>query len=317
MTTVPSIRVFEVPDFHRGERLDRFLQAMVPRMSRSSVQLALAEGRVELESGLEAKASRRLVLGERVTLRGRAVSGPLPDPPAVLARGEGWVVVDKPAGMRTTPSSRHPGLDVHALTGLAPAHRLDRFTSGVLLMTSAPEAARYFEPAFREGRVAKQYAAILQGLPELRSWTCSASIGPEEGSRVLNKVRALEAGAPGAQVAETVFTVIETIKTATGPWTLVRAAPRTGRRHQIRVHAGASGHPLVGELLHAGDERDFVRFQLGQAVALPEGITPGRHLLHARRLSFEAPNGEPVCVEAPWPEDYPAELTDSWEALSP
>lgn len=315
MTAAPSIRVFEVGDFHRGERLDRFLQAMVPKMSRSSVQLALAEGRVKLASGLEAKASRRLVAGERVTLRGRVATGELPEAPAVLARGTGWCVVDKPAGMRTTPTSRDPGRDVHSLTGLSPAHRLDRFTSGALLLTDDPAAARYFEPAFREGRVKKEYAAVLQGRPERASWTCTNPIGPQEGSRVLSKVTWRAEGTAGAQEAATRFTVAATIELPSGDWTLVRAEPRTGRRHQVRVHAAASGHPLVGELLHAGDERDFVRFQLGQAVELPAGIEPGRHLLHARSLAFTAPTGEAVVVVAPWPADYPELLTRCWESL--
>jgi len=290
---------------------------MVPKMSRSSVQLALSEGRVVLASGTEAKASRRLVLGERVTLFGRSATGELPAPPPVLARGEGWVVVNKPAGMRTTPTSRDPGRDVYSLTGLSPAHRLDRFTSGALLLTDDPDAARYFEPAFREGRVAKEYAAILQGRPDQPSWTCSDPIGPEQGSRVQSKVTWCATGTAGAQDAETHFAVAATIERTDGDWTLVRAAPRTGRRHQVRVHAAASGHPLVGELLHAGDERDFVRFQLGQAVELPAGIEPGRHLLHARSLAFTAPTGEGVVVVAPWPADYPEALTAGWDSLDP
>ena len=317
MTRRPTEQRFEVGEFHRGERLDRFLQAMVPRMSRSSVQAALAEGRVELESGLEPKASRRLTQGERVLLRGRAPSGELPERPHVLAQGEGWVVVDKPAGLRSTPTARDPGRDVASLLFMSAAHRLDRFTSGCLLLTDSREAARHFETEFREGRVRKEYAAIVTDRPAEARWTRRDPIGPDPDSRVPGKVRVLPEGAPEARAAETLFELAASVETSRGPWTLLRAQPRTGRKHQVRVHAAASGHPLVGELLHAGDERDFVRWQLGQAVSAPPGVAPGRHLLHARALAFDAPEGGSHRVEAKWPADFPLDLTASWGSLEP
>jgi 23S rRNA-/tRNA-specific pseudouridylate synthase len=312
-----SREVFEVGPAHRGERLDRFLQARVPRMSRAAVQQALAEGRVELASGLEAKAARRLVVGERVVLRPREPLGPLPPAPRVLRRGAGWVVVDKPAGMRATPTARDPGRDVASLTGLAAAHRLDRFTSGALLLAATPEAARWFEAAFREGRILKAYAAVVRGRPADRAWTCRASIGPAAGSRVPGKVEACDDEAPLAQPAETLFERAGTCETPDGPWTLVRARPLTGRRHQVRVHAAASGHPIVGDLLHGGDEREFVRLQLGHVVDVPAGLVPGRHLLHARALAFSTPEGARELVEAPWPADLPLALVESWGTLPP
>lgn len=315
--TGPTEQRFEVGEFHRGARLDRFLQAMVPRMSRSSVQAALVEGRVELGSGLEPKASRRLTQGERVVLRGRSPRGAVPEKPTVLEQGEDWVVVDKPAGLRSTPTARDPGRDVASLLFMSAAHRLDRFTSGCLLLTDSPEAARHFEAEFREGRVAKEYAAIVEGRPQSASWSCRAAIGPDPESRVPGKVRVRDAGADGAREAETLFELAAVVDTARGPWALLRARPLTGRKHQVRVHAAASGHPLVGELLHAGDERDFVRWQLGQEVAVPPGVAPGRHLLHARSLAFEAPEGGRVRAESPWPADFPLDLTASWGSLEP
>lgn len=297
-------RTYVVGARWRGERLDRFLQAMVPRMSRSSVKEALA-GRVTLASGLEPKASRRLVIGERVTLRPRAPGGSPAEAPPTLARGLGWAVVDKPAGMTSVPHARHAGRDAATVTGLAPAHRLDRFTSGCLLLTSTPTAARHFVAAFAGGRVDKEYAAVVEGWPEWQSCTQEAELGEARDSRVPGR---MAAGGRDAREACTELRCAVRAEVAGRRWALVVARPRTGRRHQIRVHLAMAGHPVVGDLLYGGDERRFVRFQLGQPIDTPPGVVAGRHLLHARRLRAPAPEGGGLVATAPWPRDFPADL---------
>ena len=87
----------------------------------------------------------------------------------------------------------------------------------------------------------------------------------------------------------------------------MRALPRTGRRHQIRVHLAHIGHPIVGDVLYGPDERQFIRLQRGQPVQAPPGLVPGRHLLHACRLAFLAPlTNARIEVHAPWPADLGA-----------
>jgi 23S rRNA-/tRNA-specific pseudouridylate synthase len=87
--------------------------------------------------------------------------------------------------------------------------------------------------------------------------------------------------------------------------TLLRVSPRTGRRHQIRVHLAHAGHPIVGDLLYGPDERQFIRLQRGQPVTVPSGLSAGRHLLHAERLAFDEPaSGQRIEVVAPWPADF-------------
>lgn len=316
---MPEATTFPVTDAYRGMRLDRFLQQMLPRMSRASVQTAIAT-RVTLASGASAKANRRLVVGDSVTIaphgaertdalahatersEGEAVAATQDDadpsaPIAVLARGDGWIVVDKPAGLATTPMVRRPGADVATRLGLSPAHRLDRYTSGCLLLTSDPQRARSFDRAFREHRIAKEYVAVVGGEPPARQFEVEAPLGVDVHSRVTGKIGVLPDGAP----ARTVFTVLA----RDGERTLLRAEPRTGRRHQIRVHLAHVGLPIVGDVLYGDDERNFIRLQRGQPFAVPAGLLPGRHLLHALRLRFDDPDtGTPIDVVAPWPADF-------------
>lgn len=290
---------FVVTDFYRGMRLDRFLQLMLPRMSRTSIQDAI-ENRVTLASGAEPKASRRPALGEVVTIAARPVrepAGGVPVPIPVLREGAGWTVVDKPAGIASTPGSRRPGPDIATLLGLAPAHRLDRGTSGCLLLTNDPATARCFDLAFRAHAIEKTYVAVVDGNPAHDTFTIDAPLGPDAASRVPNKVMVTTAGAAAVTDCE----VLQRL----GERTLVRARPRTGRRHQIRVHLAHIGLPIIGDLLYGGDERRFIRFQMGQPVAIPAGLEPGRHLLHAQRLAFADPHsGERIEVQAPWPADF-------------
>ena len=298
----PQPQVFVVSDSERGLRLDRFLGRRIPRMSRSSVQEAIAS-RVTISSGAAPKPSRQVHAGEVVTIRPRpAPSGAaLRALPAVLHEDDGWMVVDKPAGLATTPSAARPGEDLVSLTGLHPAHRLDRFTTGCLLLTWMPEAARHFEAVFREHRAVKEYVAVVRGAPAESRFTIDAPLAHDASSRVPARMRVAMAGDP-AQDARTDVEVLQ----AGSDSSLVRAVPLTGRRHQIRVHLAHAGHPLVGDLLYGGDERDFVRWQLGQPVATPAGLEPGRHLLHARSLTVPDLEGREVRVIAPDPPDFGA-----------
>lgn len=298
---------FPVTDAYRGIRLDRFLQQMLPRMSRASVQTAIAT-RVTLASGASAKANRRLVVGDSVTIAphgaeganvGDGADGAAEEhaPIAVLARGDGWIVVDKPAGLATTPMVRRPGADVATRLGMSPAHRLDRYTSGCLLLTSDPQLARGFDRAFREHRIGKEYVAVVEGAPPAARFEVEAPLGVDVHSRVTGKIAVLPDGAP----ARTVFTVLA----RDGERTLLRAEPRTGRRHQIRVHLAHVGLPIVGDVLYGPDERNFIRLQRGQPFEVPPGLLLGRHLLHAHSLRFADPgHGGAIEVQAPWPADF-------------
>lgn len=177
---VTNDATFPVTEAFCGMRLDRFLQHMLPKMSRASVQAAIEE-RVTLASGAEAKASRRLVLGDAVTIGRRANVAAVPDVAVpILASGNGWIVVDKPAGLATTPSARRPDADLATRLAVAPAHRLDRFTSGCLLATRDAVAARWFDRAFARERSRRSTSRSSWGRrarTSSRSMRCSASMG--------------------------------------------------------------------------------------------------------------------------------------------
>lgn len=288
---------FPVTEAYRGMRLDRFLQCMLPRMSRASIQTAI-DTRVTLASGLGAKAARRLVVGEAVTI-GPSSVGVLPEvvvPVPVLARGAGWCVVDKPAGLASTPSVRRPGEDVATLLRAAPAHRLDRFTSGCLLLTDDPVTARAVHRAFLAHRVEKRYLAVVHGEVREARFVIDAPLGAALASRVTGKVAVVAGGQPAV-------TAVEVLARAGGR-SLLAVQPRTGRRHQVRAHLAHVGHALVGDLLYGDDERAFIRWQRGQAVAAVPGLVLGRHLLHAVSLCFPEPaTGQLQEVRAPWPAD--------------
>lgn len=293
----PTLTTFPVTAAYRGMRLDRFLQQMLPRMSRSAIQEALAT-RVQLASGLAAKAARRLVVGDAVRILPCLVAPEsVPEVAiAVLATGAGWLVVDKPAGLACTPAASRPGQDVATRLQAAPAHRLDRFTSGCLVLTRERDAARALERAFRAQRVAKQYIAVVAGRVARDRFAIDAPLGRDDRSRVSGKVTVRDDGLAAV-------TQVEVLQRH-GDRTLLRVAPRTGRRHQIRAHLAHVGHPLVGDVLYGPDERLFIRLQRGQPFAVPEGLVPGRHLLHADRLEFADPDtGQPVAVAAAWPAD--------------
>ena len=192
---------------------------------------------------------------------------------------------------------RRRGDDVASLLQMAPAHRLDRGTSGCLLLTSHRATARAFDLAFRARRIDKEYVAVVTGTPPSDQFEIDARLGSDLDSRVPGKVAVSASGVPAPTRIE--------VLARRGDRTVVRARPLTGRRHQIRVHLAHLGLPIVGDLLYGGDERRFIRYQLGQAVDTPAGLTTGRHLLHAVRLGFQDPTtGLRIEVEAPWPADF-------------
>ena len=209
---------------------------------------------------------------------------------AILHEDADLLVVDKPAGLVCHPSKAG---ETSSLIGRVRLHlghtegrlvnRLDRETSGVVLIAKSAQTARELGKVFAsDGAVEKVYDAIVHGRLD-GAVTIDAPLGKDDQSPVAIKDCVRADGAP----ARTDVRPIETFSHAEAELTRVEARPRTGRKHQIRIHLAHIGHPIVGDKLYGPDERIYLRFVTGTMTSEDEAALIVRyHALHARRLAF-------------------------------
>jgi 23S rRNA pseudouridine1911/1915/1917 synthase len=293
-----------VPPECEGWRLDHFLRARIRRLSRTRIQAIIAE-QVRFADGRRARPSSGVRAGEVIVLDRPAPNEPeVPRHFGVLAEDETFLALDKPAGLpiHTTAKFwkntvtwllRERWPDEH----LDVCHRIDRETSGVLLVARGPAAASVLKTAFARRGVRKRYLALVHGVPSPATGTVDLPMKLlDTPSHVLMGV------ARDGQPSVTRYEVVDTF----ARHALVACEPETGRQHQIRVHLAAIGHPIVGDKLYGGSEALFMRY-------CDEGLTPEllaifdgleRQALHAERLTFPHPRtGEAVTVTSPLPAD--------------
>ncbi len=297
-----------------GHRLDLALARHLPELSRSAVQRLIRTGQVTVGSAA-AKASAPVVEGLRVRV---AIPAPRPATPqpqdlplAVLYDDADVVVVDKRAGVVVHPGAGHAdGTLVNALLhhvrGLSGiggedrpgvVHRLDRGTSGVLVVAKHDRAHRSLARQFHDRTVRKEYRALVWGRPQ-PGQVFSQPIGRDPRHRQRMSTRT-----PRGRPAETTIGSVEPL----GAVSLVALTIGTGRTHQIRVHLSEAGYPVVGDPVYGGG-----RSRTGAPAALR---TLTRPFLHARRLTFAHPtDGRLVSVEAPLAPDLAAVLNTLREA---
>jgi len=295
-----------VPSECGGWRLDHFLKRRIGRMSRTRIQAIIGE-QISFPDGRTARPSSPVRAGETILLQRPAPVEPeVPRHFEVLFEDASVMVIDKPAGlpMHTTAKfwrntlvallrERYPDQQMEI------AHRIDRETSGVLLIARDRAVASFLTRAFARLAVEKTYLALVKGHP------------PDEGRidlplRLLDtKSRVMMGPARGAESGLTALTQYRVLRRLPGH-ALCEARPLTGRQHQIRVHFAAIGHPIVGDKLYGAGEALFMR-------ACEEPLSPellasfdglARHALHAHRLTFPHPVGKhPVTIESPLPAD--------------
>jgi 23S rRNA pseudouridine1911/1915/1917 synthase len=308
------VSIFRVPPESAGMRLDQFLKSQLKRTSRTRTQWIIrasaygGDGK-RLRPNDRVYAEQHILLW-RAPWDENAVSRELP----TLYEDDHLLVVDKPSGLPVHPSARyHKNTVVKVLEASRPdewfslAHRLDRETSGALILSKSAAVDRTVKRAFqdRDG-VEKRYLAITWGVPAEREFRVDLplEIDPTSGTKVKMRV-----AAPGQGLtAGTRFSVLETKTRGDRTYALVACELETGRQHQIRVHLAAGGTPIVGDKLYAFDEGFFTRDVDGHgtdedraALELP------RHALHAARLSLRHPvTGLPLVVDAPLPPDLQA-----------
>jgi 23S rRNA pseudouridine1911/1915/1917 synthase len=278
-----------------GERLDQWLAG--PLGSRARAQRLIEEGRV-LVDGSPRQKRHKLAAGQVVVVEEPDVTAPEPvgDVPfEVPYEDDRLLVVDKPAGVVVHPARGHQAgtlaqaLSAKAGGGEDPAragivHRLDRDTSGLLVVARDEEAHRRLQEMIRRREVEREYLALVEGRPPARTGTIDAPIGRDRRQRTR-----MSSDTDDPRDAVTHFALEEALPGTS----LLRVTLETGRTHQIRAHLLAIGHPVAGD---------------------PEYGTPGllgleRQFLHAARLAFAHPfTGEPVDVASPLPADLAAAL---------
>ena len=306
-TPAPRQLAGTVAPAEAGVRLDRWLNARLPDLSRTRVQALVEAGLVRV-AGRPAKASRRLKVGERVEAE---VPPPPPEELApeavelhVIFEDDHVLVVDKPAGMVTHPGAgRSTGTLAAAALAHAPGvagvggprrpgivHRLDKGTSGLIVLAKTQAAYDALTAQLARRSVSRRYLCLVHGRVKRDAGTIDAPIGRDPRSRVR---MAVVTGGKGRR-SITRFRVLERFPGAS----YVECRLETGRTHQIRVHLASLGHPLLGDETYG---RRHVSAAGGPVpAALLEGL--GGVALHAAGLAFIHPaSGEPVALESPLP----------------
>ena len=314
-----SRRVMAAPLFSRtvspseaGVRLDVFLALQPEVGTRSRARRMLDQGLVHVaEEGLRVRPGLTLEAGLAVRFElDPSESGdplrpdlPLPDVPLLYSDPD-VCAIDKPVGLAAhPPEGRHR--PAHTVASWAQAtfgdlptvedadrpgivHRLDRDTSGVMLLARSQLAFDALRARFRDRDVEKEYRCIVYGVPRFQSDWIERAIGTDprhpERMTVLNE---------GGRASSTYYEILERFE----GFSYVAARPKTGRTHQIRVHMTSIGHSLVGDRVYRSRRRQHDQLP-------PEAPAPGRHCLHARRITVPHPvTQQPMTVEAPLPAD--------------
>lgn len=310
----PVARVLSINAHHAGRRLDAYLALRFSDWSRAAFTRWVREGLVTSDQRA-LKPSTILREGEvlRITIPGIAPTGEAPPLPPVLFEDEDLLIVDKPAGllMHAAGQKWSYGLigiarDARPDAAIDLAHRLDRDTSGVVVVTKTVEANRTMKEAFQSRRVSKVYHALVRGVPPWGEERCEAPLGPALGAGV-----ELRRGPnPAGDTASTGFRVLQRIGSGLAGHALVECSPLTGRTHQIRAHLEAIGYPILGDKLYGQPDDVFLEhLRVGPTDRVRAAIGFARHCLHARALTFPHPRtGVAQTVVAPIPADMQSVL---------
>ena len=304
------VEQFVVPPAARGHRLDQYLAAQLPALSRSRIQELIRAGHAQSDGQSARQPARRLKGGERLRLevveRPPLEASPEAIPLDIVYEDAELAVVNKPAGLVVHAGAGHRrGTLVNALlhrfgklSGVGGAtrpglvHRLDKTTSGLLVVAKNDEAHERLAGQFRARTVEKRYLALVHGRPARAQGRIALPVARDKRRPTRMTARRAE-----GRAAATDYRVLA----SAGGLSLVEAFLRTGRTHQLRVHFSALGHPIAGDTLYGAPRQA----RQGNA-ALP---LLNRIFLHAERLRFQHPRtGKPVEFHAPLPAELRAFL---------
>ena len=299
-----------------GRRLDQFLAVRLDSVSRARVQEMIAAGKV-LVNDAPARASLKLRGGERISVLGEAQRAPLKAvaeeiPLDIVYEDDDLAVINKPAGMMVhagagaTDDARNRGTLVNGLLHhlktlsavggeLRPGivHRLDKETSGLIVVAKNDDAHRKLSAQFAAREVKKKYVALVHGWVKKDSGTITQSISRDRVRRTRMTTRLT-----GGRTAVTHYHVVHRLDTKFGKFTLLDVKIDTGRTHQIRVHVSAMGHPVVGDTAYGAPKQARGK---NAVIALP------RNFLHAAELEFKHPGtGQLIALKS----ELPGELRE-------
>jgi 23S rRNA pseudouridine1911/1915/1917 synthase len=322
---VTNASQFNVAPEKAGARLDVFLAEQLPQFSRATIRRAIDAGHVRVD-GIIAKPSLRLVADNHILVAQIDVPRPGPAPQdiplSILYEDDAIIVVDKPAGMIVHPAKGHwEGTLASALahhfgplsqrggpTRPGIVHRLDRETSGAIVVAKNDQAHDALSAQFKARTAEKEYLAIVLGVPDRDQDVIDEPIGDHPTQR---EKKAIHRSDPNARPALTYYQVWERFR----GFALLCARPKTGRTHQIRLHLTHAGFPVLCDRLYGG------RSEISELELIPRGQIPhdtsalanpllNRQALHAHRLSITHPqSGEKMKFEAPLPADIERTLT--------
>ena len=286
-------------------RLDLYIARRCPELSRTQAQRLIGEGRVDV-NGIPGKPSLKVFAGDRIVVNVPAAhtSDLTPEdiPVRIVYEDDDLLVVDKPAGLTVHPAPGHPTHTlVNAVLSHLPGlpetgdrlrpgvvHRLDKDTSGLIIIAKNSRAHLNLSDQFRQRSVGKTYLALVEGKLEPPDGVIEAPIGRDRSHRERMAVVDEEHG----RAARTGYHVVRHV----GGHSLLEVKPETGRTHQIRVHLAAIGHPVAGDRVYGAKASGFPR-----------------QFLHAHRLAFNLPsNGRRVEFESP----LPADLAETLEGVA-
>ena len=289
-----------VPDAAAGVRLDALLAELPAVGARAAAQALIARGRARVDGRARPK-SHRVVAGERIEVELAEAGEELDEngnegqvggvPYTLVHEDDDLLVVNKPAGIVVHPGHGHErGTLAQALAGRTAGgpperrgvvHRLDRGTSGLLVLARSERAYEALTAELRRRALRREYLALVEGVPDARRGTVDAPVGRGRSDRTR-----VSTDTDRPRTARTHFTVREALtRTA-----LLELELETGRTHQIRVHLAAIGHPVCGDVRYGGGE-------CGRRLGVE------RQFLHSARLAFAHPvTGEPLAFESPLPE---------------
>lgn len=307
----------------RQWRLDKFLAAKIKEFSRSQLQKAIQGGAVKINGHFVVKPGFRLRKNDRVVVLEEKLISPKEKfkiesnsriPLKIVYEDNDIIVVDKPAGLLTHPTlkeyrhtlvnallSRYSEIISVGESPMRPGivHRLDKDTSGLLIIAKNQDAFYFIKEQFLNRTVIKKYLALVEGIPKSREGIIEYAIRPSKHyrlkkiaikttcqsyDRIIDKLITEESASKSIRAAKTYYKIR---KVFGDKFALLEVEPKTGRTHQIRVHLASIGHPIVGDKMY------------GAKIRLPKN----RHFLHAYYLKFILHSGSPIALETDLPDD--------------